>query len=59
MCDVNGTEAVIYTFSVLADETRDITNQEQFSNCNIWVDEEFTIHEDLIGLVHVERTDAD
>lgn len=42
-------------FSVLADETRDITSQEQLSICIRWVDEEFTIHEDLIGLVHVEK----
>ena len=46
-------------FSIVADETRDITNQEQLSICIRWVDEEFTIHEDLIGLVHVEKTDAD
>ena len=42
-------------FSILADETRDITNQEQLSICITWADEEFTIHEDLIGLVHVEN----
>ena len=28
--------------------------------CDVrWVDEEFTIRDDLIGLVHVEKTDAD
>ena len=44
--------------SIMADETRDIRNQEQLSICIRWIDSEFSIHEDLIGLVHVERTDA-
>ena len=40
------------------DETRDISNQEQLSICIRWIDSEFSIHEDLIGMVHFERTDA-
>ena len=45
-------------FSVLADETRDVSNHEQLAICIRWVDAEFVIHEDLIGLMHVEKTDA-
>ena len=45
-------------FSIMADETRDISNQEQLSVCIRWIDSGFTIHEDLIGMVHVEKTDA-
>ena len=45
-------------FSVLADETRDVSNHEQLAICIRWVDTEFVIHEDLIGLMHVEKTDA-
>ena len=39
-------------FSIMADETRDISNQEQLSVCIRWIDSGFTIHEDLIGMVH-------
>ena len=42
----------------MADETRDISNQEQLSICIRWIDSEFSIHDDLIGMVHVEKTDA-
>ena len=45
-------------FSIMADETRDISNQEQLSICIRWIDSEFSIHEELIGMVHVEKTDA-
>lgn len=46
-------------FAVLADETRDITNQEQLAICIRWVDAKFDIHEDLIGLVQLDTTTAD
>ena len=42
----------------MADETRDISNQEQLSVCIRWIDSGFTIHEDFIGMIHVEKTDA-
>ena len=45
-------------YAIMADETRDIDNKEQLALCVRWVDEEFVIHEDLIGMVHVEKTDA-
>ena len=40
-------------YSVLCDETADIANQEQFSVCIRWVDSSFTIHGDVVELVHV------
>ena len=46
-------------FAVLADETCDASQKEQLSVCIRWVDSNFTIHEDLIGFVHMIRTDAD
>ena len=46
-------------FAVLADETRDISNKEQLSICIRWVDQDFVIHEDLIGMIHVVHTDAE
>ena len=55
LCDIH--DAGI--FAVLADETRDITNQEQLAICIRWVDAKFDIHEDLIGLVQLDTTTAD
>ena len=43
-------------FSVMADETRDISNHEQLAICIRWVDRCYEVHEDLIGMVHVEST---
>ena len=45
-------------FSIMADETSDISTQEQLSICIRWIDSEFSIHENLLGMVHVEKTDA-
>ena len=42
-------------FAILADETTDITNCEQLSISIRWVTENYVIHEDFIGLVHVPR----
>ena len=46
-------------FAILADETRDVSNCEQLCICIRWVDQHFDIHEDFIGLVQLDRTDAD
>lgn len=40
-------------FTILADETTDITTHEQLSLSIRWVNEEHEINEDFIGLVHV------
>ena len=43
-------------FSIIADETRDISNKEQLAIGIRWVDEKCKVQEDLIGLVHVPST---
>ena len=40
----------------MADETRDISNNEQLAIIIRWVDMNYDIHEDLIGMVHVPAT---
>lgn len=45
-------------FSLIADETRDASCHEQLSISARWVDKQFDIHEDFIGLMEVEKTDA-
>ena len=45
-------------FSLLADETRDVSNREQLTICLRWVDENFDINEDFIGLVKLTDTKA-
>ena len=45
-------------FSLTADETRDIGGSEQLSVLLRWVDGNYTIHEDLVGLMEVEMNDA-
>ena len=52
----NVSKAVWY--SILADETRDISNKEQLTVCLRWVDENFEIYEDFIGLVQLSDTKA-
>ena len=45
-------------FAVLADETADISNQEQLSMSIRWVNKTYKVHEDFIGLVHVPNITA-
>ena len=45
-------------FSLLADETRDVSNREQLTIFLRWVDENFDINEDFIGLVELTDTKA-
>jgi len=44
--------------AVLADETADISNQEQLSLSIRWVSKSYEINEDFIGLVHVPNITA-
>ena len=37
-------------FTIMADETADISNNEQLVVCIRWVDENFVVHEDFIGM---------
>ena len=45
-------------FAVIADETRDMSGHEQLGISVRWVDGSYNVHEDLVGLVEVEVTDA-
>ena len=45
-------------FTLIADETQDINSVEQFAISLRWVDDSYMVHEDLIGLVQVDTTDA-
>lgn len=45
--------------AVIADEIRDISNAEQLSVSIRWVDSDYFIHEDPIGLVQVSKTHAE
>ena len=46
-------------FSIIADETRDVSNHEQLTLCIRWVDDDYSVHEDFIGMVHVHSTTSD
>lgn len=43
---------------IIADETQDISHEEQLSISIRWVDEAYIIHEDVIGFVAVAKTDG-
>ena len=45
-------------YSLIVDETRDVSGKEQLAISLRWVNSSYEIFEDLIGLVEVERTDA-
>lgn len=46
-------------FSLLADETRDISNREQLVLCLRWVLDHYEIFEDQIGLIQLDNTTAE
>jgi hypothetical protein len=46
-------------YSIMADETADVSNKEQLVICIRWVDGGFNVHEELIGMIHLERATAD
>ncbi|CAH3178226.1 unnamed protein product [Porites evermanni] len=46
-------------FTIMVDETADISNKEQLVLCICWVDENFSVHEDFIAMYPLERTTAD
>ena len=46
-------------FTIIADETADVSNKEQLVICTWWVDDCFVIHEDFISMHPLERTTAD
>ena len=46
-------------FSLLSDETRDISNREQLVLCVRWVSDHYEVFEDQIGLIQLENTTAE
>ena len=46
-------------FTVMVDETADVSNVEQVVICLRWVSEDFNIQEEFIGLYEVTSTRAD
>ena len=45
-------------FSIMVDESSDVSNREQVVFCVCWVDEDLHCTEDFIGLYEMEKTDA-
>ena len=45
-------------YAVLADETADIAHK-QLSNSICWVDKDYNVNKDFIGLMHVPRITSD
>ena len=46
-------------FSIVLDESGDVSNKEQAVFCVRWIDENLTSYEDFAGLYEMEKTDAD
>ena len=44
--------------TLMVEETIDITNKEHVVFCLCWVDHEFKVHEEFIGLHAIDSTDA-
>ena len=44
--------------TLMVDETTDVSNQEQAVFCLRWVDQQFEVHEEFIGLYALDSTDA-
>jgi len=45
-------------FSIIGDETRDISGKEQFAVSIRYVEDDYTTNEDIIALVDVNETDS-
>ena len=45
-------------YSIMVDETRDISNREQLVICLQWTDEFLMPHKDFVGLYQIDRADA-
>ena len=45
-------------YTVMADETTDVSNCEQVTICIRWVSASFEVHEEFIGLYAVRKIDA-
>ena len=45
-------------FSLMADETTDAANKEQLVVVYRWIDDEFCVYEEFVGLRELEKTDS-
>lgn len=45
-------------YAIIGDETRDVSEAEQFALSLCWVDSDYVIYEDFVGLIEVDQTDA-
>ena len=46
-------------YTIMADETADVSNTEQLVICIRWVDDDLNIHEDFVGLHPLAQADAE
>ena len=46
-------------YTLMADETADISNNEQLEICIRWVDEGVEVHEEFVGVHPIENTKAE
>ena len=46
-------------YTIMADETTDCSNKEQFVVCFCWVDSDFEVYEDFVGLQDVKCIGAE
>ena len=56
---ISGNLQATSCYAIMADETTDCANKEQFVVCFHWVDSELEVHKDFVGLRDVKRTDAE
>ena len=45
-------------YAIIGDETQDASGAEQFALSLRWVDSDYVIYEDFVGLIEVDQTDA-
>ena len=46
-------------YSIVADETTDVSNEEQLTAVLRWVDSDFSVHEEFVGLHAVPSNSSD
>ena len=56
---ISGEIQITKFYTIMADETADVSNKEQLVICIRWVDKSFVVHEDFIGMYPLPRTTAD